>query len=675
MMVFGKRRKNAPTKRKGSVGFPDGLNTLGHPSTLKESELSELINGTYSQYGTISKRLGSTILGSETGNEILNLQACYKINGQDYFIRISDTGVPERFNFTTLTWDTLSGTAPSGYVGTNPAFTAGVPTFDTSVITWIVQLHNKIYFANSVNELVWFDGSAWFIYSSLADPTGYATVAKTGTGTGYTKYYYRWVDYNEAGGTATSPAVTVQASGTGWIDLMPYTLNDTTYVTITLPAAAAGSTKRSLWRGNSAGDEGYLVEIPASQTVFVDKGEVEPNYFWAPPTENTTKGYHFHLLETYRGSLVGVTTELGRDTLVWSGAGEDYGSFGQPDGAGFLGYREGEGSYINAIKTFVASNEDSLFIFKDNVSGKFQFVDTQREDSAGTIRDINISIGSVSPFSPHIAGNNLRFWSREGASSFGNQANYGTILRYSVMSLKADSIVQQVIPSNLHKVSGVFHKHLTLFGIPLSESTGNNAILAYDERYDAWSLWTGEYPAMFCKCVHPTTRVESLYYGSSIDGKVAEMFKGKTQYNGDPITLSLTTKQYDMGFPDQFKKFDKVTMVFGTLSGNNTTVGITRADQDGIRNDDRLLISSDVVYSGFGHDRWGTINIGEMTTGSSGTSVPVKFIDLKQKDLFWASLNIQNNGIQDEVSIIGVYFYYSNSAKPLPFTTKVTETA
>ena len=43
------RRKNPPVKRMGSTGFAEGLNTLAHPSMLKDTEISEFINGVYSQ--------------------------------------------------------------------------------------------------------------------------------------------------------------------------------------------------------------------------------------------------------------------------------------------------------------------------------------------------------------------------------------------------------------------------------------------------------------------------------------------------------------------------------------------------------------------------------------------------------------------------------------------------
>lgn len=680
------RRKNSPIQRKGSQGFPEGLNTLAHPSTLKDTELSELINGMYSQYGTISKRQGTLILGdaAENGTSIDQLQGAYNINGNDYFIRISDAGVPEFYNFTTVTWDELTATAPDGYSGNNPTFTTGTPTFDTTSTTWIKQVGSRLYFANEVNELIWLDDDGWHIYTAIADPTTLPAVVKTGSATGATKYFYQYVWYNEAGGTIASPPpiVDTHAEGTGWIDNMPQILDADTFLTLTLPAAPAGTTTVGIFKSVRQGEAFFLADVGPDDDTYEDIGEISTDTFYGVPDSNTTAGYHFSLLDIYRGSLVGVTTELGADTLVWSGAFDKFGSFALPDGAGFFQYRAGQGTTIQAIKTHVASNEDSLFIFKDDVFGKFQFITAAGEfQGEGRIQDVNISIGSISPLSPHVAGNNLRFWSEDGAGSVGNEANYGNILRYSVLSLRADSIVKRVTAANVPNVCGVFFNSLSLYGISTDViGGGNNSILAYNEKYNSWSLWTGVYPKIFAKYKSPIDSVERLYYGSSLDANVLEMFNGKTDYRtgsgtGTRITLSLSTKQYDLNLPDQFKKFDKATIVFGVLTGNNTSVGIIKADQNGISNDARLLVTQESVLSGFGNDEWGNQEVGSMRNEDPGSTVNLRYVNLKQKDLFWVKVNIQNDGAEDEISIIGIYIYYSLSTRPLTFEMKLTELA
>jgi hypothetical protein len=690
--VYARKRKNPPQKRMGAKGFPDGWNSLPHASSLKDTELAELINGVYSQYGSISKRQGSQLLGAKSAQtgatHVVAGGVFYDIDGTDYWIRVLNSGHVEKYNFSTNTWSLLTGTPPSGYSDVDPQFVNDSPIFDTTVHINIVQANGKIYFASSLDRVVIFDGSAWHVYNEIADPTGYATVTKTGSGTGTRTYYYRWVELNEFGHTAGSPDTSAQSEGTGWYGSMPV-IDGGTYLTITLPAAPAGTTRRAIYRGDTSGNEFFLAEIDASETVYIDKninpqGEEGTSVLFPIPDENTTPGYHFYLLATYANSLVGTTVEEGKDVLVWSaGAGtkkvgdseiDTFDSFSLEDGAGFDGYQQGDGQSINALQPFSVANNDGLAVFKDARVGLLEF----DAEGGGNVQNVNVIRGTMSPHSPHVAGNNIRFWSSEGVASLGHEENYGTILRYTVMSLKADAIAQRVTPANLPLVCSEYHKNLSIFGISTGEAgAGNDSMLVYDERYNTWSYFTGLHASILFKGIHPTTKVESLYFGTSsavdpsIGGSIVEMFKGKTDYStstgtGNKITLSLTTKQWDANLPDQFKKFDKAVLIFGSLFGNNTTVQAFYMDANGVGQFPRYRIATDPVLSGFGNDEWGTQEIGMMTDDDTGETLNIRYINLRQRDLFWSKLNVQNDGIDDEMTLIGIALYYSPSNRQLP---------
>lgn len=552
-----------------------------------------------------------------------------------------------------------------------------------------MQAVGKIYFASSVDRVVIFDGTTWKVYTELADPTALPTVAKTGAGTGTRSYYYRYADLNEFGTTLASPAVVAEPQGTGWYGSMPE-IDGTTYLTVTLPAAATGATVRAIYRGEVSGKEFFLDMIPYDQTVYIDKNTEEQSFAFAVPADNTTPGYHFHLLDVYQDTLVGTTVEEGKDILVWSagtgiaftlndpreGAGT-FDSFSLADGAGFDDYHKGDGQSINAIQPFSVSNKDGLAVFKNSRVGLLEF------DSlgGGNIQNVNVIRGTMSPTSPHVAGNEIRFYSSEGVASLGHAENYGTILRYTVLSLKANSLTERVTPANLPQVCSEYYKNLSLFGISTGEvGSGNNSVLVYDERYNTWSHWTGLHPSFMFKGIHPTTKVESLYFGTSaaadIGGCIVEMFKGKTDYatssaSGTHITLSITTKQYDGKMPDKYKKFDKVVLIFGSLFGNDTIAQALYMGKDGLGTFPRYVISTDPTLSGFGNDEWGDQEIGAMQEDDLGNTLNLRYISLRQRDLFWVKVNIQNHGIQDDMTLIGVIFYYSDSERQLPGTTRL----
>lgn len=690
--TYTKKRRNPPQQRLGSKGFSDGWNSLPNPSSLKDTELAELINGVYSQYGSISKRQGTQLIGDKISGatNIGNGKMFYDIGGNDYMLRISNTGQVEQRNFTTGVWTLLTGTPPPGYVGTDPEFVSNSPVFNTTVFINMFQTNGKIYFASELDRVTIFDGTAWTVYVQLADPSTRPTVVKTGAGTGGRTYYYRYADLNETGTTLASPANDGgQADGTGFKNTMP-TLDSATYLTITLPAAATGTTRRAIYRGDVAGKEFYLDSMLPGDTVYVDKGVLDQGNVFAVPAENNTVGYYFYILITYAGQLVGTTVELGKDILVWSaGAGSlnlaspllntVADSFALADGAGFDDYEKGDGQSINALQPFSVSNSDSLAVFKDFHVGLLVF-DSQ---GGGNVQNVNVIRGTMSPLSPHAAGNNVRFWSSEGVASLGHEQNYGSILRYTVMSLKADAVVRRVTPSNLPKVCSEYYQNLSLFGISTGTTgMGNDSILVYDERYNTWSHWIGLHPSVFFKAIHPTTKVEEMYFGVSdastdYGGNVVKMFTGKTDYatsggTGVKITLSVTTKQYDAGLPDKFKKYDKAVLVFGSLFGNDTTVQAFTMGSTGLSSFPRLRISTDPVLSGFGNDEWGNQEIGMMAVDDGGDTLNLRYINLRQKDLFWTKLNIQNDGIEDEMTLIGIFFYLTASERQLPSSSRLT---
>jgi hypothetical protein len=64
-----------------------------------------------------------------------------------------------------------------------------------------------------------------------------------------------------------------------------------------------------------------------------------------------------------------------------------------------------------------------------------------------------------------------------------------------------------------------------------------------------------------------------------------------------------------------------------------------------------------------------------MAEDDAGETLLLRYINLRQKDLFWTKLNIQNDGIEDELTLIGIYFYYTDSARQLPSRSRLTTLA
>lgn len=639
MRRYPPRRSNPQTKIMGTRGWSGALQQLSHPSAIKENELVEARNVRYRANGVLEKRQGYQALGSSVGNSINSLKGIYNLNGVNYFIRISDTGKAQYYNFSNSVWTDIPGS----------------PTF-SNVYTNIIKAFGYVYFLNETDAMTKWDGTTWYTWTPITDPTTAPTLGKTGTGDDNIRQYYRYVYYNDTGNTL--------ASNNAYLDDLPYTLTADTYVTVTLPAAPAGAKWVGIFRGQLSGEESYLDKIPATQTVYLDKGYLEPDDSIGIPKANTTAGFHFKYADVYRDTLIGVTIELGEDTLVGSGGGDKFDSFGFSDGGFYYDWDKESGDVITGVKTFTLSNEDGLYCFKRKRIGVFRF-----DESGGAVRDINVGLGSVSHKSIHAAGNDLRAWGDDGAISVRNEPNFANIIRTKILSVKADTVVKSVTPTEIDGISGYYFNQLSLFGLPTgADGSGNTTCLVYDEEFAAWSEWRGVTPKIWAEFIGEDNE-RTLYFGDSQTGNVMEMFKGKTD-NGSPIVFRIVTKQFDNDKPYAYKKYKKLILIFGNVTGSNTVVRIL---EDGVRSQLPAVIQADTGNTGFGQDRWGEQLWGE-TSGeyeADTSGLIVKYADLFNKDLFSVQSTLENAGLTDDLSVVGLYIMFADSNRPLPATAKL----
>lgn len=658
LRTFAKKRSNPKQKVMGTAGWGGGLQELSHASAIEDNELAEAQNVEYNVNGEVKKRRGITRVGSIILDQtkIATLKAVYKVgvtdeagkrilNPKNYFLAIGTDGYVYYLNSNDV-WTMLEG---------SPCFSAE---------TTILQALGKVYFLNELDNMCYWDGVEWHHYVELTDPTEVMTAVvtkeETSSGSRTLYYYYAW--FNEVGNTVSSNACVVEG--------VPTTLDGKNYVTLTIPEPpeeiADTIVSVGIWRGSYPSSEGYveIETLPPDVGTWVDNGLIEPDNYYSRPKENTSGGFHFKFADTYRNSLMGVTEEYGDDTIVFSANDDKFGSFGRQDGGGYYGWRRGEGLEMTGVKSFSLSNTDYLFCFKRDKIGAFQF-----DESGGSVKDINLAIGAVSNKSIHQAAQDLRFWSENGVNSLRNEANYATIIRVASLSIKADDTVKTVTALNYDKICGCYFENLSVFSIPMGDRTlGNNACLVYDERFSAWSVWKGISIASLCTRVD-LDNVKKLYGGSSTEGKIFQILSGKND-DGSAIHFRIVTKQFSADKTYAYKKMRRLIVVFGYINGVNSSIQIIA---DGQRELKKFNITSAEGFRGFGSDFWGTLRPPE----TSGTFEPditgliPRYANLNNKDLFTTQIAVENDGTDDEITVIGCYFLYTDSARPLGFKYKL----
>ena len=355
---------------------------------------------------------------------------------------------------------------------------------------------------------------------------------------------------------------------------------------------------------------------------------------------------------------------MGDDTLVFSGGLDQFDNFGISSGGGFYSWRRGDGSAIVAAHTF----KEQLYVFKTNKTGAFDFSSTT---GAATVRDINLAVGGVSQESIHPAGNDLRGWSPDGAFSLGNEPNFADVVRTKLLSARLDKTISSITRADLSKIVSTYFKNLSIWAIPTGVAgSGNNIMVVYDERYVAWSVWTGMKAACFTKFID-SSNTENLYFGETDSGYMIKMFDGYSD-QGANINFRISTKQFDAGVPYKYKTFNKVYFVFGVVNGSSTIISLL---ENGTTTNNTYGIYASVINQGFGVDQWGTKQFGETSiqTLTESQSLNIKYADLGNRDLFSMQVTLANDGTNDQVEVMGIFFEYSESEQPLPSTKRLTK--
>lgn len=246
--------------------------------------------------------------------------------------------------------------------------------------------------------------------------------------------------------------------------------------------------------------------------------------------------------------------------------------------ANFIDVRKNDGDKITGIARY----QDLVVVFKEKSIYQLTFDDT----GLPVIDLITGSTGCVSHKSIDNVENDLYFLSREGVRVFGNEADYFTNLRTSIISGKIQTTVDSINPSYFAKANAHYFDNKYFLSIPTTTSAIMRT-LVYDRRFKAWSIWDNYNANAYIEYID-STNDSFLYFLEDGGTKVHKRTPGTYNDNGVAISAYLVSKAFDMGNPDITKYFLDIGLVFRRLAGivtvsvyedGGTTFGSTQLTQ------------------------------------------------------------------------------------------------
>lgn len=331
-------------------------------------------------------------------------------------------------------------------------------------------------------------------------------------------------------------------------------------------------------------------------------------------------------------------------------------------GAQYIDVQPNDSDQITGLSVF----QNNLVIFKEHSIFQFSF------DTSGNpvLQMITQAYGCVSFKSVVRVENDVFFLTRNGVYVLGYEPNYFAVIRTNELSARIHPLIETINPTNFNQATAVFNQYVYYLGLPTGGSTTNNLTVTYDRRYQAWSRWLHVMPESFVT-YYDTNNNETIYFTSATTNQIFAITKNTYSANGAPISSSWTSKSFDLGNFNVFKRWIDCTIFFravqGSISVSFYTDNGTLLSTFGVANLSTIGIGSDLIGAfQFGGDT----NTSAGATSPPTNNIPYRFrVSTKSRTI---QVTISNANLNQNFVVLGLAFRYREySPFAWPSTLKV----
>lgn len=318
-------------------------------------------------------------------------------------------------------------------------------------------------------------------------------------------------------------------------------------------------------------------------------------------------------------------------------------------GAKFVDINPGDGDVITGLAKF----QNVLVIFKEHSIWQLTF------DTSGStvVSQISASQGCVSHKSVDNVENDVFYLSRDGYYVLGNEPNYYNVIRSNELSNRINPTIQTISSGNLDRAASIFYNFRFYSSIASGGTSYNNKTLTYDRRYLGWSINDHIHANSFTEFID-SSGDRHLYYASDDEAKVYEIETGTYNSNGAAISSYWTSKAFDAGDFEIYKRWIDITLYFRQILGT-ITVTIYADNNDIVK---QTTISSSTSATGsmgtslIGEELLG--GTGEASDGNSTNNIPYRIkINSKSRTL---KIKISNDNVDENFTMLGFVITYIN---------------
>lgn len=363
-------------------------------------------------------------------------------------------------------------------------------TFTAGIQCYFLQISGYLYIANGTDDLARYDGTNLTTYTEINAPANLsASRTASGLSSGTHTYYAEVTALNEVGETvgSTEASITVNKERDTW--------TSTTDKVVWSWDAVAGANRYQLYLSDESGDEALLGN--STTTNFTDDGSLTINPYVVPPNDNTTGAPKFKSM-CMSGNRIWATNNSGaKYRAYFSGTGQFLGNFSDFYGGGWIDLEEGGREMPVAVKHYQTGQGAGIAtVLCKTPDGRGAV--WQIDISTATVGDTSFSIPSASKIigsfgTESILGtvatdNDIMYPNRKGWYSLGPEKNYYGILRTTELSSNIRPDWQNIISSNVDKISAYYYDAKVFISVATS-TAGNDKIGIYDMERRNW-VWS-----------------------------------------------------------------------------------------------------------------------------------------------------------------------------------------